>query len=154
MKHRFLLDENILHFAIKGINEQGQADATSTELIKRIGANCHTTVVNRFLIERYWRHVTSMRIEPGRTFALEPVTFIKQVLMNSEKLRWEVEDPPPIPAGVLVPAEDVEIVRLALVAHTRIVTGDQDLRNAVNASPALALEAVTPAQALPLAADS
>lgn len=55
---------------------------------------------------------------------------------------------------MVVPAEDVEIVRLALLAQTRIVTGDAELRTAVNDSHALGLQALTPAEALELAAES
>lgn len=92
--------------------------------------------------------------EGTRPKALEPVSFIVQLLKNSEKLAWEHDDPPDMPAGAAVPAEDVEIVRLALLARARIVTGDGDLRDAVNGAASLGLEAITPAEALQFAADS
>lgn len=154
MKHRFLLDENILYFAIYGVDEHDHADQTSTELVRRIGANCHRIVVNNFLRQRYWVPINQAIREGRRPKAMEPVSFIVQLQMNSEKWSLELSDCPELPEGVVVPGEDLDIVRLALLAQTKIVTGDGKLRAAVNGSPVLGLQALTPGEALVLAADS
>lgn len=154
MKHRFLLDENILHFAINGVNEHEQADDTSTTLVKQIGLNCHSIVVNKFLLARYWRQMTNIQREVRRSRALEPVAFINQLLMNAQKWTLQLEELPALPETAVIPAEDVEIVRFALLAKARVITGDAELRRAINACPALELRALTPEEALPYAADS
>lgn len=153
MKHKFLLDENILHFAIKGVDEYDQPDLTSMELVLRIARNCHKIVVNNFLRQRYWFQIKRIRSE-RRPPALEPVSVIKQIVHNSEKWSFEYADCPEIPAGVSVPLEDVEIVRLALLARVLIVTGDGPLTLAVNSAPALGIKAITPADALALARET
>ena len=154
MKHRFLLDENILYFAIYGVDEHDRPDRTSTELVRRIGANCHRIVVNNFLHRRYWVPINKALTEGRRPKAMEPVTFIVQLQMNSEKWSLELDDCPELPAGVAIPNEDIDIVRLALLAQAQIVTGDGRLRAAVNSAPVLGLRALTPSEALTLAADS
>jgi len=154
VKHKFLLDENILHFAIKGTNEKNEPDQTSTELVRLVAQNCHSIAVNRFLLRRYWNQINQIQREGRRPSALEPVFFITQLLKNSTKWAFEPDECPALPTRVVVPAEDVEIVRLALSAQTIIVTGDADLRTAVNDSHALGLQALTPADALQLAAES
>jgi hypothetical protein len=154
VKHRFLLDENILYFAIYGVDEHDQPDLTSAELVRRIGANCHRIVVNNFLRERYWVPINQAINEGRRPRAMEPVSFIVQLQMNSEKWSLELSDCPELPAHVDVPAEDIHIVRLALLSQTIIVSGDAELRAAVNGTPVLGLRALTPSEALVLAADS
>lgn len=154
MKHRFLLDENILYFAIYGVDEHDHSDSTSTELVRRIGANCHRIVINNLLRQRYWVPINGAIREGRRPKAMEPASFIVQLQMNSEKWSLELSECPELPAGVGIPAEDVDIVRLALLAQTKIVTGDGKLRTAVNNAPSLGLQALTPDEALLLAADS
>lgn len=154
MKHRFLLDENILYFAINGTDEHDDPDLTCATLVRQIGANCHKIVLNTFLLNRYHSHLRRMIGEQRRARALQPVSFIRELLNNSDKRGWEHEDCPELPEGVEVPRKDIEIVRLALLARSHIVTCDGPLRTAVNASPVLNLRALTPAEALIPAADS
>lgn len=153
MKHRFLLDENILHFAIKGLNEQGQPDETSVRLTALIGLNCHTIVVNHLLLERYSRQMKRIQQEGSRA-ALERVSFIKQLFFKAEKWAFEQKGDAVLPAGIVVPRKDLEIVELAFFTETVIVTGDEPLRLAVNKSPELHIRAITPPEALALAADT
>ena len=154
MKHRFLLDENILHFAIKGVDRDGNPDRTSTQLVQLVAHNCHSIILNEFLRGRYWFHVNQLITERDRTFALEPVFFIVQLLKNSLKWVLRSEECPQLPQGAPIPNEDIEIVRLALLAGAVIVTGDEDLQTAVNNSAGvLHIQALTPGQALNLAED-
>lgn len=154
MKHKFLLDENILHFAIKGVNKRDERDDTSTELVRRIGLNCHRMVVNNFLIDRYWHQIKRIQSEGKGPRAMEPVVFIRELLNKSEKWSFETGECPDLPAEIIVPREDIEIVRLALLAQVKVVTGDEELRAAINDHPQLGLQALQPIEALPLAADT
>ncbi len=154
MKHKFLLDENILYFAIYGVDEHNESDLTSTELVRRIGANCHRIVVNTLLRERYWIPISRAINEGRRPKAMSPIAFIVQLQMNFEKWSLELGDCPELPARTNVPAEDIYIVRLALLSQTVIVSGDAKLRASVNGTPTLGLRALTPSEALVLAADS
>lgn len=154
MKHRFLLDENILYFAIYGVDAQGQGNLDATELIKRIGANCHTIVLNNLLRARYWVPINAAFRENRRPKALEPAAFIVQLQQNSLKWSLEIEDCPKLPDDVVVPAEDAHIVRLGLLSRAKIVTADDELRRAINSSVKLGLEAITPREALLPASDS
>lgn len=153
MKHRFLLDENILHFAIKGVDRNDRPDTSSTEVVRLIAQNCHTIVVNKFLLDRYWRQIARIQKEKVR-FAAEPVTFINELLRKAEKWSFEHAECPTLPDGLTVPAEDIEIVRLALLARVVVVTGDEPLTLAVNSAATLEIRAITPAEALSLAADT
>lgn len=154
MKHRFLLDENILYLAIYGVDAQGRSDSAATDLVRRIGANCHTIVLNNLLRDRYWVPITAALRENRRPKALEPIAFIVQLQMNSLKWWLELDDCPRIPEGALIPAEDVHIVRLALLSQAKIVTADSELRIAVNRSGGLGVQAITPGEALILSLDS
>src|ERR1700691_5919190 len=120
------------YFAIYGLDAHDRPDLTSTELVRRIGANCHTIVVNNLLRERYWVPINSAFRAGRRPKALEPTAFIVQLQMNSLKWSFETEDCPELPEGIAIPAEDIHIVRLALLSRSKIVTADDELRMAVN----------------------
>ena len=85
---------------------------------------------------------------------MSPIAFIVQLQMNFEKWSLELGDCPELPANTNMPAEDIYIVRLALLSQTVIVSGDAKLRASVNGTPTLGLRALTPSEALVLAADS
>lgn len=154
MKHRFLLDENILYFAVLGVDEHGSPDSASIELASRIGANCHRIVIDAFLIDRYHRHLLLIGREHRRGNANEPISYIRELLKKAEKLQWRQEDYPELPAGVMIPAKDVEIVRLALLYQAVIVTCDEPLTAALGKAAGLGLRVLRPVEALELAADT
>lgn len=154
MKYRFLLDENILHFAIKGVDEFDQPNTTSTELVRLIGSNCHRIILNQYLIDCYWHQIAKIRAERQKPRAMEPVAFVVGLLHKAEKCSFEANDCPELPAGVVVPRKDIEIVKIARHAKVRIVTGDGPLWDAVNGSSLLQLQALTPVQAVPLASET
>lgn len=76
------------------------------------------------------------------------VSYFAQLMKHSEKLVYERGEPPPIPPGVAVPEDDIEIVRAALSSKAPIVTTDTKLRNKVTSQSALGLEALTPEEAI------
>lgn len=152
MKHRFLLDFNIIYHAVRGVDEHDQPDTTCAELLLLIGRNCHTIVVNSYLYEQYLARI--YQLFRTKAPALPPIYFVGQLLCKAEKFAQEMNELPPIPNGVSIPREDVEIVRSALVSQPILVAADGELRDAVNENPILGFMAVRPAEALVLAHDS
>ena len=146
MKHRFLLDENILHHGIKGVDRHDNPDFTATTVLRLIAANCHTIVINRDLLSRYWTHLQELFRAPAPV--LQPVFFVREFLQNSDKRALEYVDPPELPTGVTIPAEDIHIVRAALVSRPVIVSADEELVEKINAQPPLGLEALNPNDAI------
>jgi hypothetical protein len=153
VKHKFLLDENILHFAINGMDEHNQKDDTSTILVQQIGANCHKILVNRFMLDRYWRQITTIIRDGRRPRALEPIAFINQLLNNSLKWFVDARDLPDLPEDARIPAEDVDIVKFAMLTQAVVISGDSDLREGINGCPAMGIRAVSQKQALPFVAE-
>ncbi|MBI1955272.1 MAG: hypothetical protein HYS38_02660 [Acidobacteria bacterium] len=151
MKHKFLLDENILHFAIKGINDQGHDDPSAGELIRLIGQNCHSIAVNAELWDHYWQHLPGL-LKAGAS-APAPLLVIN-LLKTSHKLAWESSDLPEVPQEARIPRKDIYIVQLALVTKALIVTTDRPLKDAVLNYPAFGLTAFTPGEALELAKET
>lgn len=149
MKQTFLLDENILYLAIKEVDEHDRPDKTAAQLIRLIGQNCHRITSDHQLWKRYHSHLD--RLLGAVMFHLQALSFIKQLLHNSAKSLIEVQEPPELPEGIVVPGEDTHIVRAALISHPLIVTADAELKNAINNQPALGLQAVTPREAIGIA---
>lgn len=152
MKHHFLLDENLFHFAIEGVDKYGNPDLTCTHLLLFISSNCHRIVVNTFLRKRYSVHLESLKKKPAAV--LQPTFVLTQLIHNSVKFVLQYEKPPQLPAQHGIPAEDVDVVRAALVSHPNFVTGDEKLRVAINHCHALHLNAIDPLAALLLAQDT
>lgn len=149
MKHNFLLDENILYFAVKGTDEHDNPDDTAAQLVRLIAQNCHTIVMNPELVGKYEYHLRKLENVPVP--AIEPAFFLSQLIKNSAKTRMEYADPPELPAGSKIPRKDIHVVRAALLSRPLVVTADGPLRNAINAQPSLGFRALTPAQAIVLA---
>ena len=88
MKHRFLLDVMVIYHAIKGVDEAGNPDQTSGELVRLIGENCHTVVADSELAERYSRHLKKLLSIPSLLY--KTTEFLSEVIYNSSKFAVEV----------------------------------------------------------------
>ena len=152
MKHRFLLDIMVIYHAIKGVDEAGNPDQTSGELVRLIGENCHTVVADNEISERYSQHLKKLLSIPSLLY--KTTEFLSEVIYNSSKFVVEVSSAPELPPGVRVPREDEYVVRAALISHPIVVTAEQRVLRDVNTQSLLALKAVTPAEALELAKDT
>lgn len=153
MKHLFLLDENILYLAVKGVDEHGQPDLTSSDLLERIGQNCHRVFFHAVLADKYWGHLSQLKLEGS--FLLDGVVrFIVQFMKNFDKQAWSYEELPNLPEGVVVPREDLHVARIALLTSATLVSCDKKLRDSINNRPDLWKHAVTPQDALAIAADT
>ena len=149
MKHKFLLDENVLYHYVKGVDAHDNPDSTATELILLIGKNCHSITIDSKLWQKYWTHLKLLQRE--RPKALEPLFFITQLMKNSAKALRETSDAPELPPDVVIPREDDHVVRAALISHPLVVTSDEELKDAINNQPALSLRALTLHEAIELA---
>jgi len=146
----FLLDENILYHAIRGVDKHDQPDLTAQELVEAIAKICHGISVHPCLSERYQTTFKKLREHPPRSSAA--VRFLRELLHNSSKRGYEMGDLPLLPQGVQLPREDEEIVRAALISKPVIVTADEELEEAINSQQEkLGLQALDAVRALELA---
>jgi hypothetical protein len=142
----------VIYHAIRGVDEADNPDQTSGELVRLIGANCHTVVADNELAERYSRHLKKLLSVPSLLY--KSTEFMWEVIYNSSKFVVEASLPLELLPGVRVPREDEYVVRAALTSHPIIVTAEKRVLRDVNAQPVLGLKAVTPAEALELAKDT
>lgn len=151
MKHKFLLDENILYLAVKEVNVRGTSDRTATDLVALIGSNCHNIAFDSELAGRYVKHLEKLQGAPAP--GTQPSDFLNDLLLNGAKAIFTPYVHTELPAGLKVPKEDTHIVRLAFHSNALLVTEDVSLREAVNTQQALGLRALTTIEALELAKD-
>jgi len=111
VKHRFLLDFNIIYHAVRGVDEHDEPDTTCAELLLLIGRNCHTIVVNSYLFQEYLARLNELF--GTKAPALPPIYFLLQLLLKAEKFSQETEELPPIPQGIEIPHE-VFVERLSI----------------------------------------
>lgn len=153
MKHRFLLDINILYYAVKGVDQNRRPDDTCVDLFKLIQLNCHTIRMDDVLLEKYKGHLAGL--QRYRESVVESLRLVISLLQNSQKAVLEEGDPPNLPRGIRVPQKDEYVVRAALVSRPTVVTCDGPLRRSINEhSATLGFMAINPAEALQLAKET
>jgi hypothetical protein len=148
VRYQFLLDENILYHAARGVDEHDNPDNTARELVRAIARICHTLFVHRVLFERYWNILQKLKTD--RSSASEASFFINMFMKNLAKRTLDFQGLPELPPSVAIPAEDTHIVKAALISRPIIVTADDELRDAIRNQPALGLTALGPKEALDL----
>ena len=79
---------------------------------------------------------------------MEPLEFVRELILNSSKRVWEVTQGVAIPRECETPVEDLHIARLALVSRALVVTSEKKLRAAINQCPPTRSTALTPQEAL------
>ena len=148
MKHRFLLDINIVYYAVKG-----RPDETCIDLLRLIQLNCHTLRMNDEVLARYKEHLAWL--ERDRESVVESLRLVISLLQNSQKTVLEPGEPPSLPQGIQVPQNDKYIVRAALMSQPTVVTCDNALKRSIGEHAAtLGFTAVGPAEALELAKET
>ncbi len=76
-KKQFILDENVLILAQTGINDQGEPDATCSNLVNGIIRICHTIVIDLALYGKYQHQLNQARHRPAtRGSAMLPVLLV------------------------------------------------------------------------------
>lgn len=148
MAQRFLLDENILYEAIRGVDKYDNPDGTAAELLRRIYEICHVIVIHHSLLDRYWAHLSPLA--QNHATALEAIQFINDFIKNSSKCILEYDELPDLPEEAKIPEEDIPIVRAALISRPTIITDDEELQTSIRAHVGLSLAAHSPSQALEL----
>ena len=147
MKHNFLLDENILYHAIRGLDLHDQPDDTATLLVRTIVEVCHSLIIHEVVRVRYIKILNLLRRERSRH--LSPTYFFNQVLRRADKRTFEYEALPTLPEGCSdVPRKDEYLVRAALISRPLLVTADELLFDAIRNHPELRIEALRPHEAL------
>lgn len=153
MKHKFLLDINVLYYAVKGVDQNRRPDDTCVDLFKLILLNCHTIRMDAVLLEKYKDHLAGL--QRYRESVAESLRVVISLLQNSQKAVLEEGDAPNLPWGIGVPEKDEYVVRAALVSRPTVVTCDGSLRRSINEHGAtLGFMAINPAEALQLAKDT
>lgn len=150
MRLTFLLDENILYHAVRGVDKHDRPDPSAAELLRAIATICHGIFVHQCLLDKYGNALRKLKENPPRS--LDAQNFIKQLLYNSAKATRHYADLPALPEGLTAPREDLDIIRAALVSRSILVTNDSGLREAVNGHhDLLSLNALDAREALELA---
>jgi hypothetical protein len=146
VRHNFLLDENILYFAIRGVDRHDNPDETAARLIETIVKVCHSLVIHNDVLVRYSKILDKLKHQ-GSPFA-EPTAFFNQLLKRADKRTFQYDDLPALPEGCRVPRKDVYLVRAALISRPLLVTGDEPLYDALKNQPKCGIEVLWPHEAL------
>jgi hypothetical protein len=146
VRHKFLLDENILYHAIRGVDRHNEPDATAARLILTIAEVCHSLVIHQQVLIKYIKILDKLKQE--RSPFLPPASFINQLLRRLEKRDIQYDDLPGLPTGCDVPKKDEYLVQAALISHPLFVTADEPLYNALKNHPELGIEVLWPHEAL------
>lgn len=146
MRHIFLLDDNILYFAIRGIDRHNRSDETAARLIQTIVKVCHSLVIHNEIMGRYIKILHKLRNE--RTTHMSPTYLFRQLLNRAEKRVLQYDDLPTLPLGCNIPRKDEYLVQAALISRPLLVTADEPLYNALKDHPELGIEVFWPHEAL------
>jgi hypothetical protein len=132
MKHEFVLDENILYLAIKGTDERGERDTTSTRLLLLILKNCHKIVVDAELNRRYRKLIRTLeRISRAEPVIPEMENFVRNLLQNKDKVMWHFSSLAPVPDEEKIPRKDIHVVRTGYHFEAKIITVDKELAEGI-----------------------
>ncbi len=146
MRHSFLLDDNIIYFAIRGVDRHNNPDDTAARLIQMIVDVCHSLVIQDEVRVRYLKIFDKLKGE--RSPHMQPAYFFNQLLKRADKRTFQYEDLPPLPAGCSIPRKDEYLVRAALISRPLLVTGDEPLYDALKQHPELRIQVLWPHEAL------
>jgi hypothetical protein len=153
VKHKFLLDVNILYYAVKGVDQNRCPDDTCVDLFELILLNCHTIRMDDVVLARYKEHLAWLQRD--RKSVVESLRLVISLLQNSRKAVLERGDPANLPQGIQVPQKDEYVVRAALTSQSTVVTCDGSLKRSINEHRAtLGFTAIDPAEALELAKET
>ena len=153
MKHRFLLDINIVYYAVKGVDQNRRPDETCVELFRLIRLNCHTMRMDDVVLRKYKEHLAWLQRD--RESVVESLRLVISLFQNSQKAVLEPGKPPRLPQGIQVPLKDEYVVRAALMSQPTVVTSDIALKQSIRQNAAaLGFTAVGPTEALELAKET
>lgn len=147
MRHKFLLDENILYHAILGVDRHNEPDDTAARLVLTIVRVCHSLVIHNDLRVVYIKKLNELK--HARPAHLPPTFLFGQLLNRADKRTFEYSDLPALPEGCDdIPKKDQYLVQAALISHPLFVTADEPLYKALKSHPELGIEVLSPNEAL------
>jgi hypothetical protein len=147
VRHNFLLDENILYHAIRGVDRHDNPDDTAARLIRTIVEVCHSLVVHDVVRVRYLKKLDELK--RVRAPHLPPSYFFNQLLNRADKRTFGYDDLPPLPERCSdVHWKDRDLVRAAMISPPLFVTGDEPLYKALKNHPELGIKVLWPEEAL------
>lgn len=146
MRHNFLLDDNIIYFAIRGVDRHDHPDDTAARLVQTIVKVCHSLVIHEVVRVRYLKILDQLRSKRSRF--VSPTYVFKQLLQRADKRTFQYDDLPALPTVAKVPRKDEYLVQAALISHPLVVTGDEPLYDALKSQPGLGIEVLWPQEAL------
>ena len=157
MKHTFIVDHNVVQFAVAGTNDQEEEDYTCAEVIGAIAKNCHRVPKT---VAIHQRQMSKLDLEERRSsFPLAGImaNVWRGVLQNTFKSPWIQEaDLPDLDAECrrLVKDDDHDFLQLAIHQQAPLITTDGPLRTAIaqlSAAWEWVWKAIPPDEALPIA---
>jgi len=131
MKKSFVLDENILYFAISGTNEKEEDDTKYADLITWIVQECHKIILDTKLWSIYQKDLHKV---PKRKPEIERLFY--QLLTNSKKFNFYSEELPHLSNEEVkfLPSDetDIYVVRSAKYHKVELITCDGRLLEKLN----------------------
>jgi hypothetical protein len=129
MKLVFVVDENVLIFALKVENAQGEVDLTALTALSDILTNCHSIAVDDELFNKYMQKCKALskgncKIVPNL------ISLLNIALWNQSKSIW-FSNPPIVQSENDIHQDDPFIVRLAVATAAILVTDDNRLRESI-----------------------
>jgi hypothetical protein len=146
VRHNFLLDDNIIYHAIRGVDRHDNPDDTAARLIQTIVEVCHLLSIHDVVRVRYIKILGKLKHE--RAPHLQPSYFFNQLLKRADKRILQYDELPSLPEGTKVPKKDEYLVQAALISRPLVITADEELYGAIKGQPVLGLEALRPHEAL------
>lgn len=138
------MDENTVVSALNLRDDHGNEDFTCAQLWINIANNCHSIVINTYLLRGYYELADKVD-KPG----FKVMRIIDHLTRNSGKSEFLGHSPAYSWAAKL-PSDDAPIVVLAVQSNAVLVTSDSRLMQKLDALKVVALKALTPKAAVPL----
>ena len=150
MKRKFIIDENIIYHAARGINKHDEESFDALYFLKELTKNCHKIILEKQLIEKYMK-ILSVLKEEANVYPIPHVdVFFKDILYNKEKWEQVTEEISTIEDNKNIPAEDQFLIEIGHHLSIPIITNDYNLIEDINNAPDLEITILNPVEALDL----
>ena len=153
MTSRFILDENVVILAQRGLDENDTPSLVCADLVQQIIDICHTIVVDDVLWDKFEHQLNrpgyhDPQLGPHLILVLRNALTIPEKVTGLGRTSPAFDDEEAIPPGS---RDDTHIVRLAVESQAMLVTTDGSLREDLASSgiqSTHSLTVVSPEEAL------